>query len=234
MLYPIPSEMPDSSDDLLELLAAAAKYDMDTIQSSIRAVIRRKKLFSSVCAGPFRVYAIAYRKKLIPEMVMAARHTLGHPLTFESLGDALQSFEGGALRDLADFRLRSIGNFSSNLKSFSSILKEPSKIWAGCPTANAGNNLFRLPAWLESLHSGLIQAGRFTKTIPTSTQIRDKYMKALQSHVKEKDCNFCTKVHTLKGEAYCKKLGDIATQAWNVPAPTLEERPGTPTQVQNL
>ena len=37
MLYPVPPEMPSSSDDLLALLAATAKYDMDTIRSSIRA-----------------------------------------------------------------------------------------------------------------------------------------------------------------------------------------------------
>jgi hypothetical protein len=106
MLYPVTPEMPDSSDDSLALLAVAAKYDMDTIRSSIRAEISHKKLFSSTPAGPFRVYATAYRKKLIPETAIAARLTLCHPLTFESLGDALRLFEGWALRDLADFRLR--------------------------------------------------------------------------------------------------------------------------------
>jgi hypothetical protein len=44
-------------------------------------------------------------------------------------------------------------------------------------------------------------------------------MKALQSHVKGKDCNFCMKVHILEGENYCEKLRDISTRAWNVPAP---------------
>jgi hypothetical protein len=242
MLYPVAPEIPHYSNGILTLLAAVTKYDMDAIQSFIRTEVSRRGLLSSSCPEAFRVYAVAYSKGLVKEMATAACHTLGHPLTFESLSYALRLFEGGALRDLADFRLRSIGKFSLNLRSFSSIRKGPSKVWVGCPTAIArpsrGNNLVRhcLPAWLEFLHSesGPIQAGRFTKTIPTSTQLCDRYMKALQSHVKEKDCNFCMKVHILEGEMYCKKLGDISTQAWNVPAPTLEERPGTPRKVQSL
>ena len=97
----------------------------------------------------------------------------------------------------------------------------------GCPAAKGGNNTRSLPPWLEFLHSGPILARRFAETIPTSAQLRDKYMKALQSHVKEKDCNFCMKVHILEGEKYCEILGDISTKAWSVPA--LGERPGTPT-----
>lgn len=126
ILYPVPPEMPDSSDDLLALLAAAAKYDMGTIRYSIRAEISRNKWFSSTRAGLFRVYATAHSKKLIPEMAIAARHTLHHPLTFESLGDTLPLFEGWALRDLADFRLRGIRKFSGLLSDCDT---GPSSIW---------------------------------------------------------------------------------------------------------
>jgi BTB/POZ domain len=225
MLYPVAPEIP-FRDDILTLLAAATKYDMDAVQSFIRAEVSRKDLLSSLFAGAFRFYAVAYSKRLVPEMATTARDTLGHPLTFEDLGYALRSFEGGALRDLADFRLRSMGNFSSNLKSFSGCLNGPSKIWVGCPAAKGGNNTRVLPPWLERFYSGLILERGFTETVPTSTQLCDRYMKALQSHVKKKDCNFCMKVHILEGEKYCEKLRDISTQAWNVPAPG--ERPGTP------
>lgn len=232
MLYPVVPEIPFDSDGILTLLAAATKYDMDAVQSFIRAEVSRKELLPSPFGfawDAFHVYAVAYSKRLVPEMAAAARATLSCPLTFQSLGYSLRSFEGGALCDLADFRLRSMDNFSSSLISFSSILKEPSKIWAGCPTANvrSNRNIFRLPAWLRPLFPETKQAGRFTETVPTSTQLCDRYMKALQSHVKEKDCHFCMKVHILEGKKYCEKLGDISTQVWNVPAPTLGERPGT-------
>ena len=69
-LYPIPSEMPASYDRILALLAAAQKYDMDTVQLSIRAEISHRQLHVTQA---FRTYAIASRWKLIPEMEMAAR-----------------------------------------------------------------------------------------------------------------------------------------------------------------
>jgi len=246
MLYPVAPEIPFRGDGILILLAAATKYDMDAVQSFIRAEVSRKKLLSSsIVGGAFHVYAVAYSKRLVPEMATAARETLRYPLTFEYLGYSLRSFEGGALRDLADFRLRSIGNFSLNLKSVSHRTRGPSKIWMGCPACpvtrtsrsgndtrtlppwfESGNDTRHLPPWLEFLYSGPILARRFTETIPTSAQLCDRYMKALQSHVKEKDCNFCMKVHILEGEKYCETLRDISTKAWNVPAPG--ERPETP------
>jgi hypothetical protein len=118
MLYPVPPEMPPSSDSVSALLAAAAKYDTDAIQTSIRVEINRRGLFSPTPAELFRVYAVVCSKGLIPEMESSARLTLCHPLTFENLGDALRSFEGRALCDLADFRMCSMRDFTSNSGTF--------------------------------------------------------------------------------------------------------------------
>ena len=230
ILYPVTPEMPRSRYKILILLAAAEKFDMDVAQSSIRAEVARR-LRSSTRAGVFLVYAIACRKGLIPEVEIAARLTLGYPLTFESLGEKLRLFEGRALRDLADFRLRSIHNFCLNWKLFSDCLSGPSKIWVGCPTANREDDDNRLPAWLQDcLRLRLVMADawsklkvrdRFTETIPTSVHLCGKYSKGLRSHVKEKDCKFCMKVHILEGENFCEKMKDISARAWNVPTPTL-------------
>jgi hypothetical protein len=229
MLYPVPPKFPQTSDHILALLAAATKYDMDAVQSFIRAEVTRRGLLSSTRPRVlFRVYAVAYRKGLIPEVATAARLTLGHPLTFESLGDELRSFEGWALRDLADFRLRSIESFWSNWRSFSDCIEGPSKVWVGCPTTEGGNNAHRLPTWIQYCPRLGLKMGdgfkpilddSFTKTIPTSVQLYEKYLKSLQSHVKEKDCNFCTKAHTLEGETFCAKMKNISEEAWGVPTP---------------
>ncbi|KAI0289287.1 hypothetical protein BC826DRAFT_631160 [Russula brevipes] len=114
MLYPVPPEIPKSNDAILALLSASQKYDMVTVQSSIRAEASRSAWLSLPQAEAFRMYAIACSRRLIPEMEIAARLTLDYPLTFESLGGALRSFEGWALRDLADFRTRCTRNLSSN------------------------------------------------------------------------------------------------------------------------
>ncbi|KAN0123110.1 hypothetical protein V8E52_003063 [Russula decolorans] len=216
MLYPVPPEMPSSSDNVLALLAAAVKYDMDTVQSSIRAEINRRGLLSSTPAELFHVYAVAFSKGLIPEMESSARLTLAHPLTFESLGDTLRSFEGPALRNLADFRLRSIREFKSNSKSFCRY-EGPSKIWEGC----VATRRHYLPQWLEDSHwlSRPISADNdsLTDTIPTDAQLCDKYLKALQTHVEKRDCRSCLMVHAHQGEKYCEKLKDVLAQVRNVP-----------------
>jgi hypothetical protein len=224
MLYPVAPEITlFNHEGILTLLAAATKYDMDSVQSFIRAEVSRRGLLSFPPGVEFHVYAVAYSRGLVPELETAACGTLCYPLTFERVGKSLRSFEGGALRDLADFRLRSMGNFSSNFKSLSG---RPSKIWKGCPAANGRDNTSSLPPWLDSLLSRHIRARSFTETIPTSAKLHDRYMVALQNHVKAKDCKFCMKVHILEGEKYCEKLRDISTQARNVPGPG--ERSGTP------
>ncbi|KAH9958134.1 hypothetical protein BC827DRAFT_1101431, partial [Russula dissimulans] len=113
MLYPVTPDIPGSDDSILDLLAAAQKYDMVAVQSSIRAAVSRRALLSPAGAEAFRVHAIACSKRLLPETEATARLTLHYPMTFESLGDALRSFDGWELRDLARFRLSCNAKLSS-------------------------------------------------------------------------------------------------------------------------
>ncbi|KAI0289279.1 hypothetical protein BC826DRAFT_939286 [Russula brevipes] len=146
MLYPVPPEIPKSNDAILALLSAAQKYDMVAVLSSIRAEASRRALLSPPHAEAFRMYAIAYSRRLIPEMESAARLTLDCPLTFESIGGALRSFEGRALQDLADFRTRCAHNIPSQLMLFLNHHIGLSNIWVGCPTAPTRG---RLPGWFD-------------------------------------------------------------------------------------
>jgi hypothetical protein len=208
MLYPVPPEMPHSIDNILSLLAAAEKYEMGAVQSSIRTEVSRKKLLSPTDSSRvFHLYAVACSKRLIPEMETAARLTLDYPLAFESIGEALRSFDGWAVRALADFRLRCLHNLASSMESFLDHQNGPSKIWVGCP-----ENPFRLPFWLN-----LRSEFDFCDTVPTYVQFREKFLNALQRHIDKKDCHFCSKVYSLKGEAYCAQVDDLLEQARNLP-----------------
>lgn len=131
MLYPIPSELPAFYDRVLALLAATKKYEMEAVQSSIRAEIARRPPLNM---GAFSSYAIASSIGLLPEVDEAARLTLDQPMTFEHLGDVLRLFEGRALRDLASFREQCRDNLISCFRNFLHIdNSSPSRIWAGCP-----------------------------------------------------------------------------------------------------
>ena len=105
LLYPIPPVIPGSYEKVFALLAACQKYDMVSIQSYIRAEIERGTFPAPVGAQSFGAYALASRLGLIPEMENAAELTLGQPMTFESLGEALRQFTGPALRELVRYRV---------------------------------------------------------------------------------------------------------------------------------
>ena len=133
VLYPIPPEIPTSYERVLALLAAAQKYDMSAVQSSIRAEAVRRELPAPAGAQAFRAFAISFSNKLSPEMGTTARLTLDYPLTFEALGGELPLFRGSALRELAGFRKMCRDNIVSCLELFLDVNKGPSKIWASCP-----------------------------------------------------------------------------------------------------
>ena len=98
--------IPNSYYKVLYLLAACQKYEMDSVQSSIRLEVKCGEFPAPRGVQSFPAYAIASAKGLIPEMENAARQTLDHPMTFEILGEGLRLFEGWALRDLASFHKR--------------------------------------------------------------------------------------------------------------------------------
>jgi BTB/POZ domain len=224
MLYPVSPEIPDTDDNILGLLAATQKYDMVSVQSSIRAEVSRKGLLSPKGAEAFRLYAIACSKKLVPEMEAIALLTLGYPLTFESLGEALRSFEGWALRDLVNFRQLCTESLISCYKSCFDHRNGPSRVWVGCQAPapiyhpSLSRNEGYSPIWLQDFFSEKL--AELYGSTPTYSldpgDLRKEYREALQSHITKKDCHVCAKVHALKGEEFCKEIEDMLAQAQNV------------------
>ena len=223
MLYPVSPEIPNSVDNILTLLAACEKYDMTVVQSSIRAEVIRRGLLLPTGAGSFRLFAVACRKRLIPEMKAAARLTLSYPMTFEYLGEALKSFDGWALSDLARFRRRCKLGITSCFNEILNHSSEPSNVWVGCPTTwqsvygTSSEEVGGDPIWLRSFAWATFQPHVVCASpLVTPSSFREEYLKALRVHVSEKDCTFCMKTHTLKGEEFCAEIEDKLARAWDV------------------
>jgi len=209
MLYPIPSMIPDSYNKTLMVLAASQKYDMDGVQSRIRAEIQSKKL--SLTDGPatFHAYAIASIGGLSSERETLARLTLDFPMTFESLCDGLPFFEGWVLRDLIRFRKRCRDNLISCLESFLYLDIPPFDIWTSCtyPYSFTSSEHECLPSWLTDLFKEhLIELEEaFTNPFPKTSYFRE-FLSALQDHMASDKCADCPKVHAVKGEMFCKAI----------------------------
>ncbi|KAN0141615.1 hypothetical protein V8E53_000077 [Lactarius tabidus] len=222
-LYPVPSELPSSEDKILTLLAACQKYDMATMQFSIRSEVSRRGLLLPTGAEDFRLFAVAYRKRLIPEMKAAARLTLGRSMTFESLGEALRSFEGYAIFDLSRFHRHCRNGITSCSKVFLDGCSGPSKVWVGCPTPCSPNNENtpgedgdKLPIWFDVVAAKIFRRNGFTSPLVKPSTFRKAYLEVLREHVRMKDCSFCMKTHTLKGEEFCVEIENQITQVWDM------------------
>jgi hypothetical protein len=208
MLYHVHPGIPDSYEKVLHLLAACQKYQMVQVQSYIRAEVNHGNFPVPVKTEAFRAYAIASGKGLIPEMEKAARLTLDHPMTFETIGEGLRLFQGSALRDLAHFRKRCSDNLVTCLYSFLKVQADPpgpSSIWVGCPKSTRLRcNKVDIPVWLYVVlpyRAVLLQA--FTHPLPTPQSVRAQYLKAIQDH---SDCSFCLRVYAEKGSNFGEKL----------------------------
>ena len=226
MLYPVPPDMPRSTDNILALLSATDKCDMAAVQSFIWTEVSHEGLLSPTdSAGVFYMYAVMCNKRLIPEMEAAARLSLDHPLTFESLGEVLRLFSGWALRGLAEFRLRCNRDLGSLMDSYSDCQDGPSKIWSGCPSARHGPL-----SWLDMLFCRLTRSScpwlRFANSVPTSMEFLRNFLRSLQFHINEKDCHICLKTYALEGEGYCAVMCELLEQVRNMPTQILGNSTG--------
>jgi hypothetical protein len=206
----------------LYLLAACQKYDMDSVQSSIRLEVCCGEFPAPKGAEAFATYAIASAKGLIPEMKNAARRTLDHSMTFEILGGGLRFFEGWALRDLVNYRKRCGDNLVTCLDLFHDVQpSELSSVWIGCPEVMPPNPYPHhpnhqkrvLPRWLTELLSrnqNELKHQKFTHTLDIHSRIRQECFTALQNHV---GCNFCTKIHIKNGPIFYAELENKLAQA---------------------
>ena len=230
--------VPNPCHKVLYLLAACQKYEMTAIQSSIRDKVSQGEFPAPRGAEAASAYVIASGpsgKGLIPEMENAARQMLDHPMTFEVLGEGLRLSEGSALRNLVNFRKRYRDNLVSCFRLFLNSEEESQfNIWTRCAsytfhpsgpydeygrykrsTLPMSNTDGPLPSWLAKLYEKHLDDLReaFSKSLFNARSIRGEYLSALQAHINSESCVSCTKVHTEKGEMFCKELENKLTQA---------------------
>jgi hypothetical protein len=217
LLYPIPPVIPSSYEKVFALLAACQKYDMVSIQSYIRAEIKRGTFPAPVGAEAFRGYVIASVMGLIPEMESAACLTLVYLMTFESLGEGLQSFNGRALCDLVRYRKRCRDNILSCLDSFFDVhsrcqIWEGCREWLSCQAAPQNTPTSWLRRFFRTKSAELKKS--FTSAIFSPSTILEGYLTALKDHTDPTllGCSSCARVH-MEGQLFFRELENELTQA---------------------
>jgi hypothetical protein len=197
---------------VLNLLAACQKYEMASVQSFIRAEVSSDAFPVPKKTEAFGAYAIASAKKLIPEMENAARLTLEHPMTFESLGEGLRMFEGRALRDLFDFRRRCRDKFITCLDPTLVL----SGTWVGCLEVMSLRDPRQervLPIWLNKFltqSQSDLELQKVTCSLNIFPKIHVDYHIALAKHA---TCISCLRMHLKFGLSFIVEIHSRFQQA---------------------
>jgi hypothetical protein len=142
-ISPATPVLPPTTESIIELLAVAQKYQMDSILSHIRGAIAQKDPPFIRPETALNIYCLAQQHGLYREVVQAARVTFRLKMVIEDLGDRLNftGMTGAYLHELrkhhervrADLRaallqFRSVG-LPDNVKS---LLCTPSRIPNNC------------------------------------------------------------------------------------------------------
>jgi hypothetical protein len=88
-IFPVTPTLPSTAEKIMELLAVAQKYEMNSVMSHIRGAISRQDPPFLCSETAFHIYFLAQQYGLHQEAVQAARVTLRLPMTIEGLGDKL-------------------------------------------------------------------------------------------------------------------------------------------------
>jgi hypothetical protein len=119
-IFPVVSILPSTSEDIMELLAVAQKYQMDSVLSHIRGSIAEKDPPFLCPETAFDIYFLARKYELHQEAVQAARVTLRLSMVIEDLGDMLDfpGMTGDYLYELWKFHERVRADLKSGVPEF--------------------------------------------------------------------------------------------------------------------
>jgi hypothetical protein len=87
-IFSVTPALPPTAEKIMELVAVAQKYEMNSVLSHIRALCRQDPSFLR-SETALHVYFLAQQHGLHHEAVQAARVTLQFPMTIEGMGDEL-------------------------------------------------------------------------------------------------------------------------------------------------
>ena len=107
-IFPVTPTLPPTAEKIMELLAVAQKYEMNSVVSHIRGAVALHDPPLLRLETAFHIYFLAQQYRLHREAVQAARVTLRFPMTIEGLEDKLDfpGMTGAYLHELWKYHER--------------------------------------------------------------------------------------------------------------------------------
>ena len=117
-IFPVSPALPPTTEQTMELLSVAQKYEMDSVLTHIRGHISRQDPPFFHPENAFYVYSLAQKYRLRDEALQAARMTLNGKMTIECLDDKLDIMPGSFLHELWKYHQRVRGSLMLDLIEF--------------------------------------------------------------------------------------------------------------------
>jgi hypothetical protein len=143
-IFPV-TPIPSSTEEIMELLSVAQKYQMETALTHIRGSIARHNSLPTSLKPALLTYALARKYRLLPEALQLARSILKYPMTIENFDDKLDIMSGTSLYELWEYHERVRLNLASDLTEFRTSQAHGSITNLRCTELSSS----RIPRWLD-------------------------------------------------------------------------------------
>src|SRR6266702_8789106 len=157
-IFPFVPILPSTTEKIMELLAVAQKYQIDSVMTHIRGAISRLDPPFLRPETAFHVYFLAQQHELRQEALQAARVTLRLSMTIENLGDKLEfpGMTGAYLHELWKYHERVRTDRKSGLLEFKNTGLPDAVKDLRCTGPHSGSHSF--PQWLDDYIKSIAEA----------------------------------------------------------------------------
>jgi len=158
-IFPVAPILPSTTERIMELLAVAQKYQMDSVMTHIRGAIARQDPPFLRPETAFHVYFLAQQYELRQEALQAARVTLRLSMTIEGLEDELDfpGTTGAYLHELWKYRERVRTDLESRVPEFRNTGLPDDVKDLRCQSPRSSYN-YSFPRWLDDYIGSIAQA----------------------------------------------------------------------------
>jgi hypothetical protein len=146
-IFPVTPIVPSTTENAMELLSVAQKYQMDSVLVHIRDRIARQNPPSTKLDSAIRSYSLAQKYGLREEALQAAQTILKYPMDIADLGDKLDIMSGPSLYELWKFYQNTRAILASDLMEFRTSPSGVSDALGDFSCSATGSS--QIPCWLD-------------------------------------------------------------------------------------
>ena len=146
-VFPVTPLLPSTTENVMELLSVAQKYQMISVLAHIRLSTTQQNPPSTRMEPALDTYSLAYKYGVRQEALQAAQTILKYPMTIEDLEDKLDAMQGTSLYELWKYYEEARAILASDLTEFRTSTSGVRSALGGLRCSASGSS--QIPRWLE-------------------------------------------------------------------------------------